>query len=595
MTRSLDQRRTDLPVRSDGPGGPSSVIVHAIRWLGCVVLAASAQAREPLLVQNTDGRPASSFRAEGQSMMIASAGEAATRAGLEVLENGGNAVDAAVAVSFAISVIRPQSTGIGGGGFMLVYDAEEGQTQVYDFRETAPGAAHRDMYLEDGEVVPDRSVVGHLSVGVPGTVAGLIEVHEKHGSRPLAELLAPAIRLAEEGFEVYPELARRLAGRGEVIARNPAMARIFLPGGNPLKEGELFVQSDLAKTLRAIAEGGRAGFYDGPVAKAIVDDMKANGGLITKADLVGYSVKTREPVRGTYRGYEVVSMPPPSSGGIHVIQMLNVLEGYDPLNEPLASHVMIEAMRQAYADRAAFLGDPDFVTIPTERLISKSYAEETRKAISLDRARDSRSFRPLLAPPEESPSTTHFSIVDAKGNVVSSTQTINYSFGACVVAEGTGVILNDEMDDFSARPGVPNVYGLIGGEANSIAPGKRPLSSMSPTIVLREGKPVLVLGSPGGSRIITAVLQTIVNVIDHRMDLLDAVARGRLHHQWLPDQVDVEQDAFPLSTVDALGELGHRVVPAKGPLGEVQAVQILEDGTLIGVSDPRRSGRPMGR
>jgi gamma-glutamyltranspeptidase/glutathione hydrolase len=377
------------------------------------------------------------------------------------------------------------------------------------------------------------------------------------------------------------------------------MAAIFLTGRRTLRAGERLIQADLAGTLRAIAQQGRAGFYDGVVAEAIVRDMQAHGGLVTRADLDRYQVATREPVQGTYRGHRIVSMPPPSSGGVHVIQMLNILEGYDLAamgrGSPDAVHVMAEAMRQAYADRAAFLGDPAFVHMPIERLLSAPYAAEVRARIPANRARPSETVRPLLAPPTESDSTTHLSIVDERGNIVSSTQTINYSFGACVAVPGAGIILNNEMDDFSARPGVPNVYGLVGGEANAIAPGKRPLSSMSPTIVFRDDKPWLVLGSPGGSRIITAVLQTLLHRIDFGMPIEEAVAAARMHHQWLPDRIELEADAWPHATAEALAARGHALAVAETLMGEVQAVERLPDGRLIGVSDPRRSGRPAGR
>ena len=411
---------------------------------------------------NPDGRPLSSFKATGNSAMIATADKYASKAGLEILKNGGTAMDAAIAISFAISVTRPQSTGLGGGGFMLVYDAKNKKTEVFDFRERAPIKASRDMYIKDGKVVPGLSVYGYKAVAVPGTVAGLIEVHKKHATFPLKDLIAPAIKLAKKGFPLYPELARKLEGKAERISQNPAMKKIFFKDGRPLKEGELLVQTDLSKTLESIAKYGRAGFYDGWVAKAIAEDMQKNGGLVTQQDLKNYRVKTRDPIRGTYRGYEIVSMPPPSSGGIHVVQMLNVLEGYDlkssGFKSPKTTHLLAESMRQAFADRAYFLGDPDFINVPIKELTSESYAEKTRKNISLSKANSSEKTSHGFFKPLESPSTTHFSVVDKHGNAVSSTQTVNYSFGASVVAAGTGIVLNDEMDDFSAMPGVPNIY-----------------------------------------------------------------------------------------------------------------------------------------
>ena len=397
---------------------------------------------------------------------------------------------------------------------------------------------------------------------------------------------------------VDPELARSLAARQAALASNPAARDIFFRGQRPLREGEMLVQKDLAATLKRIAEHGQDGFYHGPVAEAIAADMVRYQGLVTGQDLSQYRIVKREPVRGTYRGYEIVSMPPPSSGGAHLVQMLNVLEGYDLRGFGFGSgdgtHLMVEAMRQAYADRARFMGDPAFVDIPLARLTSKAYAEETRKGIRMDRARNSNEIRPGLAAPRESASTTHLSIVDRHGNAVSSTQTINYSFGACVVAAGTGVLLNDEMDDFAIAPGVPNVYGLVGGDANAVAPGKRPLSSMTPTLVLKEGKPLLVLGSPGGSRIITAVLQTLVNHVDFDLPLSQAVAAGRIHHQWLPDRVELEPVTLSEAVRLDLRRRGHSLsIPDSLP-GEVQAVEVLPDGSRIGMSDPRHSGGPAG-
>lgn len=551
-----------------------------------------------LLQQNPDGIPHTEFQATGRSAMIASAGEQATRAGLDVFKKGGNAIDAAIAVSFAISVIRPQSTGIGGGGFMLVYSKEHAKTFVFDFRERAPRAAHRDMYVKNGKVVDKLSVDGPLSAAVPGLVAGLIEVHTRFGTLPLKTLIAPAITLARDGFVIYQDLADALEARKEVIEKNQAMKNIFFKEGRPLKTGETLVQTDLAKTLTAIAEKGRAGFYSGRVARAIVEDQKKLGGLITLKDLSQYTVKIRSPVKGSYRGHKIISMPPPSSGGTHVIQMLNILEGYDlttlGFKTPQTIHVLNEAMRQAYADRAHYLGDPDFVDIPIEQLTSKSYAKKIRSLIHPHHARPSNVTNHGFFKPLESPSTTHMSIVGPKGNVVASTQTINYTFGSCVVTAGTGVILNDEMDDFSALPGVPNAYGLVGGEANAIAPGKTPLSSMSPTIVFKNDKPFLVVGSPGGSKIITGVLQTLLNVIDFKLPLFEAIAHGRIHHQWLPDKLFLEKNALPITTQNHLQTMGHNVTYSDSTFGDIQAIHIQDDGTLIGVSDPRNEGRPMG-
>jgi gamma-glutamyltranspeptidase / glutathione hydrolase len=548
--------------------------------------------------KNPDNRSLSTYQSKGKTAMIASAGDEATQAGLAILKKGGNAIDAAVAVSFAISVLRPQSTGIGGGGFMLVYSQQHKKTFVFDFRERAPLKATRNMYVKNGKVVKGLSVNGILSVATPGIVAGLAEVHQNFGSLAWKDVIQPAIELAENGFTVYPALTRRLENRKDIILNNQAMLEVFFDNGTPIQPGVILKQKDLAKTLKEIAQKGKAGFYEGWVANAITQEMKIKGGLITQKDLTQYQVKQRTPVEGTYRGYKILSMPPPSSGGTHVVQMLNMLESFDltkyKYKSPEHIHLMTEVMRQAYADRAHYLGDPDFVDIPLQRLISKKYAKTSIEKINLQKARSSENTTHGFFKPLESSSTTHFSIVGPLGNVVSSTQTINYSFGSCVMVPGTGIILNDEMDDFSAQPGIPNVYGLVGGEANSIQPLKTPLSSMSPTLVFKNNKPYLVLGSPGGSRIITAVLQTIVNVIDYNMPLLQAVAHGRIHHQWLPDKLFLETPSVPVVSQNILATMGHVIGLKDSTFGDVQAIQIHEDGTLIGVSDPRHEGMPMG-
>ena len=432
----------------------------------CMIAAVGFAFGEPaVFYKNPDGLPMTQFKAEGPKGMVASSSVHASEIGVAVLRAGGNAVDATVAVSFAISVTRPQSTGLGGGGFLLYFDAATGETPVFDFRETAPAAAYRDMYVRDGKAVPALSREGGLAVGVPGTVAGLIEVHKRYGSKPLAALIQPAIDLAEDGFPVYPELARRLAGRADILAKDLGMRGVFFDkAGTVLKEGDRLVQPDLAKTLIKIKDQGAAGFYTGPVAEAVAGAAD----LMTVKDLADYKVAMREPVRGTYRGFEVVSMPPPSSGGTHLVQMLNVLEGYNlrthGLHTPRTLHLFAETMRSAYTDRAEYMGDSGFVDVPLKWLTDKSYAEEIRAQISPERARKSSATKPgrVLA---ESPETTHISIVDAQGNAVSTTQTINYGFGACIMAAGTGVIMNNEMDDFSAQPGVPNLFGLVGGDA----------------------------------------------------------------------------------------------------------------------------------
>ncbi|MDH3473865.1 MAG: gamma-glutamyltransferase [Rhodospirillales bacterium] len=525
--------------------------------------------------------------------MVASQEAEATRIGVEILEAGGNAVDAAVAVGFALAVTLPRAGNLGGGGFMLIHDAGSGATVALDFREMAPAAAFRDMYLDDtGEVDQQRARFSHLSVGVPGTVAGLALALEKYGRMSLARVLAPAIRLAEQGILVDRGLAESLEERRERLSRWPAGKAIFFkPDGSAYRAGERLVQGDLARSLRLIAEQGAAAFYRGEIAEKIAAEMAANGGLVTMEDLAGYKAVLRAPVAGRYRGYEIASMPPPSSGGVHLVQILNILEGF-PLGElghngAQTIHVMAEAMKLAYADRSRHLGDPDFWKVPVKGLTSKSYAEALRRRIDPKRAAAAAEIAPGDPLPYESNETTHFSVMDRTGNVVSATYTINFSYGTGIVAAGTGILLNNEMDDFSAKPGVPNAYGLIGGAANAVEPAKRPLSSMTPTIVFKDGRPLLATGSPGGSRIITTVLQVILNVVDHGMNVAAASAAPRVHHQWLPDELRVERGLSP-DTLAALEALGHKVV-VKDAMGSTQSILRTEAG-LTGASDPRRPG-----
>jgi len=535
--------------------------------------------------------------------MIVSQGEATSLAAREMFEHGGNVVDAAAAASFAIAVERPQSTGLGGGGFMLIHWAEGGKVLAVDFREKAPLAATERMFQDDrGRVIPNLSTVGIRASGVPGMVAGVLSVHERYGKLSRQEVLAPAIRLARQGFRVYPHLAEALVKQIGIMKRCPASAALFLkPDGQPYHEGEILRQPDLAKTLETIAEHGRDGFYKGWVAAALVGQHRALHGLLTQADLDAYEVQFRKPVRTTYKGYEIFSMPPPSSGGIHVIEILNMLENdgleqFGPYSLK-AVHLTAASMQQAFADRATYLGDNDFVSVPTAGLTSKAYARRLRQAIPPDRARNSREVAAgdptQRSHPVESAETAHFTIADRWGNVVSSTQTINGWFGSDVVVAGAGFVLNNEMDDFSPKPGVPNKFGVTGGWRNAIAPGKRPLSSMSPTIVKRGGKPVLALGSPAGSRIISCVALATLNFIEYRLPLYDAVTALRYHHQWLPDELEVEEPGFPAGTTRRLEGMGYRVVP-RGIGCKVQAVSYEAHG-LHGVSDPRGEGLAVGR
>lgn len=525
--------------------------------------------------------------------MVASQNAIASAVGADILVAGGNAVDAAVGVGFALAVTLPRAGNIGGGGFMLVYDAERDETVAIDYRETAPPGARRDMFLdENGNVHPARSRFSHLASGVPGTVAGLHAAHERFGRLPWRDLLQPAVTLAAWGFVVSHDLANLLDARRDRLGGNAASRRYFYKkDGTSYLPGERLVQRDLARSLRLIARRGPDAFYTGDIAEKIVDEMAANGGLIDAGALASYQPVFRDPVRGTYRGFDIVSMPPSSSGGIHVIQMLNVLE-YFPVAElgPGSAdnvHLLAEAMKLAYADRSKHLGDTAYYDVPIDWLIGKDYARQLADEIDLDRARPSADISPGVLPHPESPDTTHFSIMDGAGNAVANTFTLNFSYGSGISVPGAGFLLNNEMDDFVSKPGVPNAFGLLGGEANAIEAGKRPLSSMTPTIVFRDGKPWLVTGSPGGSQIITSVLQMIVNVIDHSMNIADATSVPRMHHQWLPDELHLESGFSP-DTTRELARRGHNLVSSDG-MGSLQSV-IRRGDLFFGASDPRRPG-----
>ena len=549
---------------------------------------AFAQASDAPIIRYSDLRHPI-FGANG---MVSSQNAHATEVGAQVLADGGNAVDAAVAVGFALAVTLPRAGNLGGGGFMLVHDAGSGETVAIDYREEAPRRAARDMFLDaDGNVDKDRARFSHWSAGVPGTVAGLWRAHQDYGRLPWKRVVDPAVRLAREGFEVTYDLAGLLAARKERMCRFEAACRYFYkPGGVPYEPGERFVQPDLADTLEAIASDGPDAFYRGDIAAKIVAEMEKHGGLIDARSLAGYEPVVRDPARGTYRGYEVLTMPPPSSGGIHIVQMLNILENFPVADFGAGSadavHVLAETARLAYADRGQHLGDPDFYDVPAEWLMSKTYAKELAATIDMKKARPSSEVAPGVAPAPESPDTTHFSVIDSDGNVVSNTTTLNFSFGSGIAVPGAGFLLNNEMDDFSAKAGVPNAYGLIGHEANEIASGKRPLSSMTPTIVLDDGKAWFATGSPGGSRIITTVLQMIVNVIDHGMNIAEAEAAPRMHHQWLPDVLQLESGFSP-DTIRILEARGHDIAATQWSMGSLQTVA-WKDGVFRGSSDPRR-------
>ena len=525
--------------------------------------------------------------------MVATQEAVATKIGVDILERGGNAVDAAVGVGFALAVTLPRAGNLGGGGFMLVHWGASGETVAIDYRETAPASATADMFLsENGDVDKTRARFNHQAVGVPGTVAGLAMALERYGTMSLAELIAPAIALAEAGVTVSHFQAQAIAAVRDRLVAWPETARIFLKSnGDVPAPGEPLVQRDLADSLRHIADNGPDAFYSGVIAERIAADMAANGGSITLEDLTSYRPVVRTPTRGTYRGYDILSMPPPSSGGIHLVQMLNILETY-PIgalghNGAETLHLMAETMKRAYADRAAHLGDADFWPVPVEGLTSKAYAASLGAGINREHGTPANNLAPGNPQAYESPDTTHYTVMDSEGNVVSNTTTINFSFGSGIVAPGTGILLNNEMDDFSAKPGVANAYGLIGGEANAIEAGKRPLSSMSPTIVLKDGAPFLATGSPGGPRIITTILQIVMNVIDHGMNIAAATAAPRVHHQWLPDTLRVERGFSP-DTLDLLAAKGHEILVGRA-MGSSQSIMRL-DGGFYGASDTRRPG-----
>jgi gamma-glutamyltranspeptidase / glutathione hydrolase len=563
-----------------------------------------------------------------QNGMVASAHPLATQAGVEILQQGGNAIDAAVATTLAISVVEPFSAGIGGGGFMVTKMGNA--IESLDFRERAPQKASRDMYLDaQGKPRPNASLEGHLAAGVPGTIAGLAAAHRKYGKLPWQTVVAPSIRLAREGFnvsEIYTEQAR---SKQKLLATNPAAKAIFTRNGKPLQPGERLVQRDLARTLISIARNPQ-NFYTGTIANAIDRDMRENKGLITLADLRAYQPKWRAPVCGKFRQYNVCSMAPPSSGGVHLLQILNTIGSTDLAamgwHSPDALHLLIESMRIAYADRSVHLGDPDFNQIPVAALINPAYAAKRRLEIKMDRARPSSTVKPATSAElkqfdrsitrsavgvpvgtqartgthkghpyrfSESLETSHLNVVDRDRNVVSLTFTVNYRFGAGVVVPGTGILLNDEMDDFAIAPGVANVFGLVGGKKNEIAPGKTPLSSMTPTIVTENGKFRMTIGAPGGSTIITTVLQILLNVLEYKMDVGAAVAAGRVHEQWAPDKVNVDPWGFDAATLAELRRRGHSI-EQRGYWGNANAIQQLPDGRLEGAADPRGEGTAGG-
>ncbi len=584
---------------------PIAVLLASLLSIVLMLPRLSPAQAENVAITRYDNRFEIFHPIQASGGMVASDHRLASKVGADILRQGGNAIDAAVAVGFVLAVVLPYAGNLGGGGFMLVREAKTGSTHAIDFRETAPAAARKEMFLnQEGEVIRGKSTISPYAVAVPGTVAGLLSAAQQFGALPLKTLLSPAIHLAENGFTVSPVLAQLFSRQRSHLERWPSTREVFFkrktdapdcllsecPSSSLVtyEAGETLFQPDLARTLRLIAEKGIDGFYSGPVAQSIVDTLAASTRPMTLEDLSRYRIVMRKPAQGTYRGYEVYSMPAPSSGGVHLIQMLNILERF-PLSEFGAGsaktiHLIAESARLAYADRAEYLGDPDFVNVPQRGLTAKSYADALVKRIDLLKATPSKQVKAGPAGDYESEQTTHFSVMDASGNVVSCTYTLNLNFGSGIVARGTGMLLNNEMDDFSAKPGAANAFGLLGGIANAIEPGKRPLSSMTPVIVLKEGQPWLATGTPGGARIITTVLQTILNTIDFKMNIAEALSMPRVHHQWMPDFLRIEKGLSP-DTIRLLKERGHvvRVMPT---MGRVQTVQ-QQNGVLFGATDPR--------
>lgn len=534
--------------------------------------------------------------AEYRNGMVVSASPEASSVGLDILKKGGNAVDAAVAVQFALAVVYPNAGNLGGGGFM-VYRSAAGEVNSIDFREKAAALSSRDMYLDSaGNPVTDKSLYGHLAAGVPGSVAGMVEAHQKYGRLKWEELVKPAVRLARNGFKISARTARELNRYKErFVEYNPAGTALVKNG--EWIEGDVLVQDELANTMERIRDKGRAGFYEGPVADSIVAEMKRGGGIISLADLKNYKAVWRKPVVGHYKGYKIITMPPPSSGGIALLQLMKSVEPFPlkrwGLNADSTVQVMVEAERRVYADRAEYLGDPDFYKVPQEQLIAPAYIKNRMANFSWDKASPSTEIKAGLLNAPEHEETTHFSIVDRDGNAVSLTTTLNGSYGSAVVVKGAGFLLNNEMDDFSVKPGSPNMYGLVGGEANAIAPGKRMLSSMTPTIIEKEGKLFMVVGTPGGSTIITSVFQTILNVIEFDKKMQPAVAARKFHHQWLPDTVYVEKGALDSLTVLKLTKKGYKIVE-RGDIGRVDAILKTKWGYYLGGADPRGDDKTLG-
>lgn len=585
-----------------------SFIVFCLLTLLLVGSCKNAPRKEPskdlftLFVEDPDARPFYSGKQGvfGKNGMVASAHEEASKAGLEILQAGGNAVDAAIATHYALAVVFPFAGNLGGGGFAVIRE-HSGKYHSIDFREKAPLAAHRDMYLDkDGNVIEGLSLKGHLASGVPGSVDGTVEMHSRLGKIAWEKILGPAIRLAEEGVILTEREARGLNSYKKTFleVNGPQLTYFIKPDGTEWKKGDLLVQKDLAECLKRIRDKGREGFYNGKTADLLVAEMKKGGGIITHEDLRQYKSAWRKPLVSDYRGHKVVSMAPSSSGGVALIQMLKLVEQY-PLqqwgwNSGKTAQVMIEAERRVYADRAKWMGDTDFIDIPLDKLISAAYLKERWKDFNPEVASKSSDIRAGDIPGYESMETTHFSVVDKEGNAVSLTTTINGAYGSKVIVEGGGFLMNNEMDDFSIKAGVPNMFGLIGNKANEIAPGKRMLSCMTPTIIEKNGKLFMVVGTPGGSTIMTSIFQTILNVIDHKMTMQQSVNALKFHHQWLPDRTVFEKGAFSDQTLAELRKKGYVMDPQNGTLGRMDCILVYPDGRLEGASDPRADNTSVG-
>jgi gamma-glutamyltranspeptidase / glutathione hydrolase len=580
-----------------------------VSTLLCFALLVSFTAAPSQLNSSPSTQAASRPPVRGKHGMVSSVSEIASQVGVDVLKRGGNAVDAAVAVGLALAVVWPSAGNLGGGGFMVIRQAN-GKATAIDYREMGPAAAHRNVYLDDkGEYIDESSTYGHAAAGVPGTVAGMAYALEKYGTMKWADVAEPARRLAAEGFPVWYQLERSLKGATRSLSRYPETKRIFLRDGKPYETGEIFKQPELAAVFERMIKRGPREFYEGKTAQLIEEGMKraAGGGKtpnlkdkiwMTVEDLKNYKAVEREPLRATYRGHEIITMPPPSSGGVAMIEMLNILERYDlksmGAGSSQAIHIMVEAMRRAFADRAQFLGDPDFVKVPVAGLVSRKYADKLAATIDPERASTSEEIRNGDPLPYESEETTHFTVVDKDGNVASNTYTINDSFGNKITVEGAGFLLNNEMDDFAPKPGSPNAYGLIQGEANSVAARKRPLSSMTPTIVLKDGKLWFAVGSPGGPTIINTVTQVIINIIDHGMNIQQAIDWPRVHHQWMPDQILYEPFGLAPDVINRLKSIGHKFGNQRY-MGDAEGVMIEDQtGVRLGGSDPRLDGKSVG-